>query len=98
MVSLCSAHQYESNDTHFDLQVTLRSRDLRSTGDLDLMRSPHAYTDAYQREDLDGIVAFALAWLVQKILTNSYLFLKCRYFGFFYPCDVIFDLILEWRW
>ena len=60
MVSLCSAHQDASNDIHFDLEVTLRSRDLRSPLDLDLMRSPYTYFDAYQREDLDGGLSFAL--------------------------------------
>ena len=29
MVSLCSANQNTSNDIHFDLELTLRSRDLR---------------------------------------------------------------------
>ena len=66
MVSLCSAHQDASNDIHFDLEVTLRSRDLRSPLDLDLMRSYYTYFDAYQREDLDGAVSFALAQLVES--------------------------------
>ena len=60
MVSLCSAHQDASNDIHFDLEVTLRARDLRSTADLDIMRSSYRYSDAYRREDLDGNVIFAL--------------------------------------
>ena len=66
MVSLCSAHQDASNDIQFDLEVTLRSRDLRSPLDLDLMTSYYTYFDAYQREDLDGAVSFALAQSVQK--------------------------------
>ena len=37
MVSFCPAHQEGSNSIHFDLLVTLRSRDLISTVDLDLM-------------------------------------------------------------
>ena len=45
---------------HIDLEVTLRLRDLRSTIDLDLMRSSYTYFDAYRREDLDGAVMFAL--------------------------------------
>ena len=48
MVSLCLAHQDASNDMHVDLQVTLRSRDLRSTVDLDLMWSSYTDFDAYQ--------------------------------------------------
>ena len=48
MISLCSANQGAPNDTHVDLEVTLRSRDLRSTVDLDLMKSSYAYFDAYQ--------------------------------------------------
>ena len=48
----------------FDLEVTIRSRDLRSTGDLDLTRSSYTYIDAHQREDLDDSVVFALAQLV----------------------------------
>ena len=32
---------------HVDLEVTLRSRDLRSTVDLDLMRSSYTYFDVY---------------------------------------------------
>ena len=92
MVSLCSAHQAASNDIHFDLEVTLRSHDLRSPLDLDLMRSYYTYFDAYQREDLDGALSFALAHLVQTILTQSSLTLRSRHFDFFDPCDVIFDL------
>ena len=71
MVSLCSAHQDASNDIHFDLEVTLRSRDLRSPVDLDLMRSYYTYFDAYQREDLDDALSFALAHLVQKLLAKK---------------------------
>ena len=71
MVSLCSAHQAASNDIHFDLEVTLRSRDLRSPLDLDLMRSYYIYFVAYQREDLDGDLSFALAHLVQKLLAKT---------------------------
>ena len=56
---------------HVDLEVTLRFRDLRSTFDLDLMRSTDAYSDSFQREDLDGARwcdgVFALARLVQKL-------------------------------
>ena len=63
MVSLCSAYQDASNDIHFDIQVTLRSRDLRSSLDLDLMRSSYTYVDMYQREDLDGAIIFYLAQL-----------------------------------
>ena len=39
ILDLCSAHQNASTDIHFDLEVTLRSRDMRSHTDLDLMRS-----------------------------------------------------------
>ena len=92
MVSLCSAHQAASNDIHFDLEVTLRSRDLRSPLDLDLMRSYYTYFDAYQQEDLDGALSFALAHLVQKLLAKNSLALRSRHFDFFDPCDVIFDL------
>ena len=91
MVSLCSAHQAASNDIHFDLEATLRSRDLRSPLDLDLMRS-YTYFDAYQREDLDGALSFALAHLVQKLLAKNSLALRSRHFEVFDPCDVIFDL------
>ena len=41
MVSLCSAYQDASSDIHFDLKVTLRSRDLMSTSDLDLEHNIH---------------------------------------------------------
>ena len=53
-----------SNDIHFDLKLTLRSRNLRSPLDLDLMRSYYTYFDTYQREDLDGALSFALTQLV----------------------------------
>ena len=67
MVSLCSAHQYASNDIHVDLEVTLRARNLRSTVDLDLMRASYTQVDAYQWEDLyDTVCVFALARLVHK--------------------------------
>ena len=92
MVSLCSAQQDASNDIHFDLEVTLMSNDLRSPLDLDLMRSLHTYFDAYQGEDLDGALSFALTQLVQKLLTNNCLALRSRHFDFVDPCDVIFDL------
>ena len=88
MVLLCSAHQDASNDIHFDLEVTLRPRDLRSPLDFDLMWSWYTYFDAYQREDLDGIVSFALAQLVQKLSTKNSLVLKCRHFDFFTPGPV----------
>ena len=71
MASLCSAHQDASNDIHFDLEVTLRSRGLRSPLDLDLMRSYYTYFDAYQREDLDGALSFALTQLVQKLFAKN---------------------------
>ena len=48
-----------------------KGRDLRSTDDLDLMRSWYTYPDAYQREDLDGAVSFALAQFVKKILAKK---------------------------
>ena len=64
MVSLCSAHQDASNDIHFNIEVTLTSRDVRSPLDFDLMRSWYTYFDAYKREDLDGAIIFALAHLV----------------------------------
>ena len=94
MVSLCSAHQGASNDIHFDLKGALRSRDLRSSLDLDLdlIRSSYTYFDVYQRGDLDGANIFTLARLVQKSLAKNSLVLKCRYFYFLDPCDVIFDL------
>ena len=62
MVSLCSAHKDASDDMHLDLEVMLRSRDLRSTVDLDLIRLSYTYCDAYQRKDLDATVIFAPAW------------------------------------
>ena len=48
MVSLCSAHQDALNYVHVDLEVTLRSRELRSTFDLDLMRYSYTYFDVYR--------------------------------------------------
>ena len=70
----------------------LRSRDLRSTVDLDLMRS-YAYLNAYQWERLDGPVIFffffVLARMVEKFLGKNFAVLKCRYFDFFYPGDII---------
>ena len=91
MVSLCSDHHDASNDLKFDLEVTLRPCDMRSTGDLDLMKSTYKYSDAYQREDLDGAVIFVLYSLVSsKLIGENSLLLKCRYFDFFDPCSVIF--------
>ena len=62
----CSAHQDAWKNILLDLEVTLRSHDLRPTVDLDLMRLSYPYVDVYQWEDLDGIVTFALAWSVKK--------------------------------
>ena len=92
MVSLCSAHQAASNDIHFDLEVTLRSRDLRSPLDLDLLRSLYTCFDAYERENFDGALSFALTQLGQKLLAKNSLALRSRHFDFFDPCDVIFYL------
>ena len=44
MVSLCSDHQDASNNVHFDIEVTFRSRD-------EVMIYVLTYFDAYQRED-----------------------------------------------
>ena len=76
---------------HLDLKVTLGSRELRSSLDLDLMRSRYTHFDAYQREDLDGAVSFALAWLVQKLLAKASLFSSAAILTF-YSCDITFDL------
>ena len=67
MVSLRSTHQDTSKDIHVDLQVTLRSRDLRSSVDLDLIRSSCTSSNAYQGDALDGTVIFALARDVKVI-------------------------------
>ena len=91
MISLCSAYQNASNDIHFDLEVTLRSRDLRSTCDLHFMSS-YAPSDVYQREDFDDGINYALASLVKQLLAKNSIVLKYHYFEFFDPCDVIFDL------
>ena len=42
-VSLCLAHQNALNDIHVDIEVRLRSRELRSTVTLDPMRSSYTY-------------------------------------------------------
>ena len=42
IITLWSAHQDTSTDIRFDLGVTVRSRDLKSTCDLDLMNSSYA--------------------------------------------------------
>ena len=84
------AYQDALNDLHFDVEVTLRSPDLRSTRDLELISSSYTHFDACQRENLDGTAIFVLAQLVQVIGNNSF-DLKCRYFDFF-DSDVIFDL------
>ena len=92
MVSLCSAHQDASNDIHLDLEVTLRSRDLRSPLDLDLLRSRYTCFDAYEQEDFDGALSFALTQLGQKLLAKNSFALRSRHFDVFDPCDVIFYL------
>ena len=74
-------------------QFPLRLRhDLRSTDGLDLMRSPYTYSDAYQREDLDVAVSFALAWLLQMLLAKKLPYSQMSLVRLFYlwPCDVIF--------
>ena len=62
----CAAHEDTSNDMYGELEFTLRSRGLKSTVNLDLMRSLYTYEyfDAYQRMDLDRAVICALAWFV----------------------------------
>ena len=71
MVSLCWGHQDASYDIHLDLEVMLRSHDVRSSDDLDRMRSLYTYSDVYQWEELDGAVSVALARLVQKLLSKK---------------------------
>ena len=44
--------------------MTLRSRDLRSTFDLDLSRSTYTYFDADRREDHDGAISLFLAGIL----------------------------------
>ena len=73
MVSLCSAHQNASNEIHFDLEVTLRSRNLRSTGGFELMRPSYTYADAYQRENLDGAGSLAPAEPTNIVWLRGYL-------------------------
>ena len=45
MVSLCSVHQDASNDINVELEVTSWPRDLRSTIDVELVRSSYKYFD-----------------------------------------------------
>ena len=56
---------------HANLAVTIRSRDLRSTVDHDLMRLSHTCFDAYYWKEVNGIVNFVLARLVQKFLAKK---------------------------
>ena len=75
----------------------LRSRDLRSPLDLDLMRSSYTQFDLYQREDLDGAIVFALARLVEKDLAKKKTPLSSSAaILILYPCDVIFYLTQTW--
>ena len=60
MGSLCSARQGASNDIYDDL----RSRDLRSTFDLDLSRSTCICFDADRLEDHDGAISLFLAGIL----------------------------------
>ena len=61
MVSLCSAsHQDASNDIHVDLEVTLRSRDLRSIVDLNLMRYMHISTHMHISMRMNERISIAL--------------------------------------
>ena len=83
------SHCVQFSKTHrmvciFALEDT-RSRDLRSTDDLDLMRSWYTYFDAYQREDLDGALRFALGQLVQKVLAKKNPSFPCTAILTFYP-------------
>ena len=63
MVPSCSARQHASNDMRFNLfspNLTLRSRDLRSTFGLDISGSKHTFLDSSRLEKLDGAVVFKL--------------------------------------
>ena len=82
---MCSAHQDASNDLHFDLKVTLRSRDLSSPLVLDLMWPLYTYSDAYQQEDPDGAVSFSLAQIVQKSLAKTPFFSVAAILTFLTP-------------
>ena len=74
MVSFSSSHQDASNDIHFDQfwsNLTLRSRDLRSSFDLDLLGSKHKYFDASRWEEHDGVWIMALSLSIQKLSANN---------------------------
>ena len=90
MVSLRSVYHAASHYVHVDIEATLRSRDLISTVHLDLMISSYVYFDAYQWEDLDGVVISALSCLVQKLLAKKYLFSSAAIFYFFTPVTSFF--------
>ena len=75
---------------HVDFEVALSSHNLKSTVDLDLMKSSYTYFYAYQWEDLDGAVIFAAARLVQKLLEEKTpLGSSAAILTFFYSCDII---------
>lgn len=55
--------------------MTLRSRDLRSTFDLDLSRSTYICFDADRLEDHDGAISLLLAGMVRKVFEKSFIYM-----------------------
>ena len=51
--------------------MTSRSRDLRSTFDLDLSRSTYISFDADWREDHDDALSLFLSWLIRKLFEKN---------------------------
>ena len=57
--------------TYLAQQVTSRDLDLRSSSDIDLLRSTRTYFDAFRREEQDAAKIMSLAFLVLKLFAKN---------------------------
>ena len=83
MISLCSAHQDASNDIHADLEVMLRSRDLRSTFEIII-----CVRQSVSKRGSRQYCYFCSSSLSSKVILKKKLVFKCRYVYFCDSCDI----------
>ena len=72
-VSLAETHRLICNMTYLARHVTSRHLDLRSTPEIDLLRSKSTSFDAFWLEEHDPAKSMSLAFLVQKLLVKTFL-------------------------
>ena len=78
------AHCAQLVKAHRMIYDDLRSRDLRSTFDSDLLRSTYICFDADRREDRDGVISLFLAEILLNLFEKKVHIYVVRYFDFLF--------------